>query len=129
MKTKLLRRKKYEAETRIRTFQESWLKKFSPWLRYDASSKLMFCTFCEKYAPSDQNFVKGCASLRVESLKVHAQSAVHAKSEQAVKVAKSDPGTTPIEQAVQALNASALEKLQILFRTCHALAKHCRPFC
>jgi hypothetical protein len=88
----------------------------------------MFCIFCEKYGPSDQNFVKGCSSLRVESLKVHSQSAVHAKSEQVVKATTSNPGTTPIEQAIQTLNASAVEKLQIFFCTCHTLAKHCRPF-
>ena len=47
-------KKKYKAETCICTFQESWLKKFSPWLRYDSSTQLMFCTFCEKYGPSHQ---------------------------------------------------------------------------
>ena len=64
----------------------------------------------------------------MESLKVHSQSAVHAKSELVVKAATLNPGTTPIEQAIQTLNASAVEKLQIFFRTCHALTKHCRPF-
>ena len=120
--------KQYE-ESRTRSFQMSWMKTFREWLRYDDSTKLMFCTLCEKHAPKDHNFVKGCASLRIESLKMHASSKIHARSVEVEKAAANAPGTSgPIHHAIQRLNEEAVAKLKILFRTAHAIAKHNRPF-
>ena len=119
--------KQYE-ETRVRKFQKAWLTKFNGWLRYDNETELMFCVLCERYGPKDQKFVKGCTSLRMESLKTHASSKVHARSVEADKAAKSRPGTTPVVRLLQQMNAEAIEKLRILFRTAHAVAKHSRPF-
>lgn len=116
---------KYE-DSRTRSFQMAWLEKFGEWLRFEQTSKLMFCTACEKHAPKDSNFVKGCSSLRMESLKMHESSKVHAKSMQVAKAAAAPPGTSgSIQQTIQHLNEEAVAKLKILFRTAHALAKHC----
>lgn len=38
------------------------------------------------------------------------------------------PGSTPMQQMSRTMNAKAFEKLKLLFRTSHAIAKHCRPF-
>ena len=104
------------------------MEKFGEWLRYDDSTKRMFCTLCEKHAPKDHNFIKGCSSLRIESLKMHESSKIHARSVEVEKAANSPPGTTgSIQHAIQVLN-EAVAKLKILLRTTHAIAKHCRPF-
>ena len=89
----------------------------------------MFCTLCEKHTPKDSNFVKGCLSLHIESLKKYESSKVHVRSLEVAKTASAPPGMSgSIQHSIHHLNEEAVTKLKILFRTAHALAKHCRPF-
>ena len=96
---KTVSRKEYEDNQRVRTFQQSWMTKFSTWLRFEADRQLMFCTVCEKYSSADQNFVKGCASMRLESLRMHERSQVHANSLRAAEAATAAHGTTPVVES------------------------------
>ena len=55
---------------------------------------------------------------------MHVSSKVHARSVEFDKVAKSTPGTIPVVWLLQEMNAEAIDKLRILFRTAHTVAEH-----
>lgn len=133
--------KEYDQNIRKRSFQKSWLdhQDFESWLRYDDGTKLMFCKTCEgrvagltedcaKSISRKTEFIKGCASLRIESLRIHAKSEFNIKSVAIQKAREAAPGTSEADRCLRQLNAAAFKRLEILFRTCHALAKHGRPF-
>lgn len=129
-------RQEYDQNKRQRSFQDAWLHNpdFKPWLRYEKESKLMFCSICENWAGvtskgvGKTEFVKGCASLRIESLHKHFKSEVHSKAAAAKVASEAPPGTSEADRCLKQLNKVAYDWLQILFRTCHSLAKHGRPF-
>lgn len=94
---------------------------------------LMFCKVCEEATAADatvghkNSFVSGTAQLKVESIKLHEDSRNH-KSARAILLAKKNPHETPVVKFLFTLNSNTMEKLTKLFKTCHALAKHNRPF-
>ena len=52
----------------------------------------------------------------------------HQRSEAKVKAKNQQPGTSVAEKSLKKLNEKNMEKLQIMFRTAHALASKARPF-
>ena len=82
----------------------------------------MFCDFCVKaHISSDQtSFVKGCTSLKLESLKHHETSNMHLFS--AKKYANEQkPEETLAMKAKLSLNKLVLDRLTISFHTVHAI--------
>lgn len=74
---------------RIRSFQDSWLKKFT-WLRYDDNKGVMYCETCRSnVTPDDENlpFVKGTDNLKIDVVKLHGNSKVHLKYSDLVSAA------------------------------------------
>ena len=66
---------------RKRTFRDDW-KADRPWLRVEVNTKgeeMMFCDFCIKAGISSDktSFVKGCTSLKLESIKHHEKGNMH----------------------------------------------------
>ena len=45
----------------------------------------MVCSLCKKYKKIESNFVKGCTSFRLTSIKKHEESVDHKKSVEAAK--------------------------------------------
>ena len=133
----------YEQEERKRSFIPSW-KLNRPWLTFVQESSAaadsalqpggaMFCETCRSAAKINKTiaqrnvFVDGCSSLRLESVKIHETSATHIKATQILS-AKSEPEKTPAYKMICTLNKETIEKLSKLFRTCHGLAMHNRPY-
>ena len=83
---------------------------------------MMFCDFCVKAGISSDktSFVKGCTTLKLESLKHHETSNMHLFS--AKKYANEEkPEEAPAMKAKLSLNKLAVERLTILFCTVHAI--------
>ncbi|PIK53263.1 putative zinc finger protein [Apostichopus japonicus] len=128
--------KEYDQTKRQRSFQNSWLAhpNFKLWLRYDKETALMFCNICEQWATSTgqamgkTEFVKGCSSLRIESLHKHAKSETHTGAVAAKGAAEAPPGTSTADKLLRQMNQTVINRLEVMFRTCHFLAKKARPF-
>ena len=115
---------------RKRTFRDDW-KADRPWLRVEVNTKgeeMMFCDFCIKAGISSDktSFVKGCTSLKLESIKHHEKGNMHLFA--AVKNSnEKKPDEAPAMKAKLSLNKLAMDRLTILFRTVHAINLHGRP--
>ncbi|PIK35588.1 putative zinc finger protein [Apostichopus japonicus] len=104
--------KEYDQTKRQRSFQNSWLAhpNFKLWLRYDKETALMFCNICEQWATSTgqamgkTEFVKGCSSLRIESLHKHAKSETHTGAVAAKGAAEAPPGTSTADKLLRQMN-------------------------
>ena len=119
--------KEYEASKRKRGFVTSWLTEFK-WLLFLEDEGVMICRVCSKVDGQTGPFVTGSTSFHKESLNKHARSESHIMSVVKVKAREAKPGTSEAEKALQKLKKSAVERLKIMFLTCHALSKHGRPF-
>ena len=128
------RDKEYESK-RKRNFQTAWLKRSDgedrSWLIFDKEVGLMHCTHCRKYATGDKNrqsgFVKGTDNFKYESIKLHEDSQLHTDSCKKVKAAEK-PRETEGALLLRQLNKQQIEKMTVLFRNAHALAKRGKPF-
>ena len=80
----------------------------------------MLCKVCQEASKLDRSvliknvFVKGCTSLRFESIKIHEKSSNHLKAS-AILAVKSRPKHTPAFKIITFLNKETLEKLSMLF--------------
>ena len=77
---------------------------------------IMFCDNCTTAGVSADktNFIKGCTSLRLESLKYHEASKTHVLAANA-HVNKVNPSDAPALKAKPSLKKSILPKIQKLF--------------
>jgi hypothetical protein len=62
------------------------------------------------------------------SVKKHDTSKVHVQSTKAAEAIKSTPENRPIDKGIRMMNTKAFDRLSILFRSVHAIAKQWRPF-
>ncbi|CAL9685344.1 unnamed protein product [Knipowitschia caucasica] len=117
-------------ETKRRKFSCKW-QTGRNWLVFDSNNSVMFCQICREYT-KDKNktnsFVVGTSNFKIEAVKDHEKARSHRESLQ-IKTAK----TVPVEDSVAgrsltSLKTSELEKMQLLFRNAHAIAKKGRPF-
>ena len=70
-------KKNYESKKRKRSFLPAWQNDFE-WVRYSEVEDAMFCKYCEKNDKSKtSNFVSGCQSFRIDSLKYHEKTSNH----------------------------------------------------
>ena len=113
----------YETNQRNRKFIESW-KDGRPWLDFDTVNGALKCNFCTKYCPSrDNNFVVGTKDLKIFVIKRHEATNDHRISAEKHAATTCKPGGSAAEKAMNSLNKAQNEKLQLLFRNAHALAK------
>ncbi|WAR18858.1 ZN862-like protein, partial [Mya arenaria] len=117
-------KKRYE-EKRTRVFQASWKQQYN-WLEYDLENNVMFCVSCREagVAETECAFVSGTSCFRKGLVDAHKDSAIHLKSTE-TKKAK----TLPIAQSqgakcLQKLKKADNDRLLILMRNAHAVAKH-----
>ena len=93
----------------------------------------MFCSVWKEMAAVDatishkNSFTSGNCQFKLESIKLHEESRNH-KSAKAIVAAKNRPCETPVVKFLLTMNSETKEKLSKLFKTCHALAIHNRPF-
>ena len=124
-------KRKYESEKRCRKFSANWKKSF-PWVKLSEDKSKMFCDICMLYptlCDKDSKFVKGgCGNLHIKSLQTHDKSAAHQKCVRHNKAKNSTPGSTPAETMIQKMNEKEFEKMRVLFRIAHSLAKKGHPF-
>lgn len=101
------------------------------WLVFDESSKTMFCSHYWQHTPAGSkvnSFIVGTKNLKLEAIKDHEASKCH-KEVICMIQGKSAPEKTAAVRALSSLKTAQREKLNILFRTAHAIGKKGRPFC
>ena len=93
----------------------------------------MFCTTClenKSLCDKQSKFVKdGCENFHIKALRTHGASETHKKCAAHHKAVTAKPGTNPAERALQVMNKENFNKMRILFRISHSIAKQSRPFC
>jgi hypothetical protein len=114
--------------TKRRRFNSDWAKG-RIWLKHDAESNVMFCEWCRCFDKNEHRnqFVKGCASMKLESIKKHELSMQHKHSEAAQR-ARARPDRAPMELALQAMEQDELEQMKRLFNTAFYPVVAERPF-
>ena len=78
-----------------------------------------------KYA--NGSYVTGSGYLRHDGLDHHQNSEGHRYAAQYLAVKAQKPGSSIAEKAIQSMNRATFERLEILFRNVHAIAKKSRP--
>ena len=134
--------RQYDRECRDRRWQHSWSTEF-PWVIHDGREKL-FCKLCrqsygdlsvsklpdkgmfQKYSKGP--FVVGSCNFKRSSLVDHQNSSGHGLAMKHVKNKYAKPGESEADKCIEKLNSAVINKLDKLFRTAHAVAKHNRPF-
>ena len=120
---------RYEKTKPCRKFSQSWKKSF-PWITL--TNGKMFCTIClgnKSLCDKQSKFVKdGCKNFHIKALQTHGASETHKKCAAHHKAVTAKPGTIPAEQALQTMNEKNFNKMRILFRISHSIAKQGRPF-
>ena len=87
----------------------------------------MYCRVCKKYETTG-TFVTGCSNFKIESIKAHDTSAGHQKIVIKEANTKENKANSIAHKGLLALNKAVGDRLKILFRTCHGIAKYSRPF-
>ena len=106
-----------------RCFRDDW-KANGPWLRVETNAsgdEIMFCDFCLKAGvSSDKSFIKGCTSLKLESIKHHEASNLHLLSANK-HVNEEKPEEAPVLKAKLSLSKLTMDRLIILFHIVPAI--------
>ena len=89
----------------------------------------MFCDYCiEAGVSADKStLVKGCSSMRLESIKYHEGSNMHLLAANK-HINKMKPSEAPVAKAQHSLNKALLPKLQHLFHNIHAINMQAQPY-
>lgn len=129
-KTKLERKDyhdNYDKTKRQRKFLTAWTIN-REWLA--DSEKGMICTYCKQIptcTTGSRLFVTGCTSYKLDSVTKHENSLQHKYAVQ-VNEGKSKPvDESEAGKIISTLNKENFEKLEKMFRNCHALIKNNRP--
>ena len=125
--------REYEDEKRKRTYRKEWEREFK-WLRYDDDKGVMFCQICRdlemkgKPGKGRNIFYDGCSTFKLYSVKKHCESDNHCRALEIKAAREATPGTSKAEKMLHKMNQKVMDRLVILFRNVHAMAKHGRPF-
>ncbi|XP_076344932.1 uncharacterized protein LOC143244338 [Tachypleus tridentatus] len=112
--------KKSKSETdSSRSFQEKWLNEFN-WLKYEASTKQMFCTLFIKVQNSN-TFTTGCVVMKKDNLTKHQKTKDHRDAMEASKLS-----TAMTKATVSATNKSETAIIAAMHNVYFA-AKHDLP--
>ena len=124
----------YEATKRQRLFRDEWTRQHT-WL-YEKDGK-MFCSICVEFwdrirggVTKNRNVfaVHGCTTMKYESISIHEKCDNHRKCQELRDAKNATPGETKADKIILSLNKDVVSKLEILFRSAHALAINNRPF-
>ena len=87
----------------------------------------MFCEWCRRFKKSDvkNQFVSGCSSMKLESVKKHEQSQSH---KDAAGAFYGQVGPSQMEVALQSMEREELVQMKLLFNTVFYLVSAERPF-
>ena len=107
-----------------RRFNSEWAEG-REWLQENG---VMFCEWCRCFDRNEHRnqFVKGCVSMKLESVKKHELSRQH-KDAQAAHRAHIQPAHAPMELAVQKMEKEEVEQMKRLFNTAFYLVSAERP--
>ena len=119
------KRKKYEAESRKRSFQQNWLNEFA-WLRYDKNKNLMTCLICSQYETIGV-YASGSNFFRKDSLYSHEKSVSHLNNVDKFE-ARKEPSKSVAAVTLRKLTNFTVNQLSIKFRNVHYLCKKARPY-
>jgi len=97
-----------------RRFNNDWAEG-RVWLQHDKDNDVMFCEWCRRFDKNEHRnqFVKGCTSMKLESVKKHKQSRQHRDSEAAQR-ASNRPERAPMELTIQTMEHSEVEQMKRL---------------
>ena len=123
--------KEYEKK-RERVYLQKW-ERGRDWLKN--TDQGMVCTYCQESTSVlrqmrmhlSKQFISGCPSYRVESIVSHEDSDSHKEAEK-IHQRQLKPDESEGHRACNQLNMKNYPKIKIMFQTCHAIAKHQRPF-
>ena len=88
----------------------------------------MVCTICQENGdPSTNIFITGCTSYKLDSVSKHEKSKGHEKSAAIAKTKSESTVNSDANKILKKLNSENFEKLNKMFRTCHAMVKNNRP--
>lgn len=116
-------KKTYEVK-RARGFKTHWTEG-RPWLSYDENKNLMFCQFCMSAGKSNK-FTSGTDNFRIDSIQAHENSSFHKEAVSTAErpaVRQSEAG-----KALHQLKKHEYNRMDILFRNAHAIAKKHQSF-
>ena len=95
----------------------------------------MYCVPCkERLARTHSKrdaaapFMKGCTNFRCDTIVKQAKAEVHLRASGTPAAQVARVWSTPAEKMLTTLNRQTFNRLCRMFRTCHALAKHARPY-
>ena len=126
---------------RPRSFCDSW-RVGRPWLAYDPMKHVMTCELCVRHQDyiedlkvksvnKDSNFVTGSNNFRKTAVTDHEFSKAHIKAvalDQAKQQKENNTEkTSTAGMALLSLKEKDREKMRLMFRNAHAVAKHNRP--
>ncbi|XP_063408230.1 zinc finger protein 862-like [Mytilus trossulus] len=112
-------KKKYE-DKRVREFKTHWMDG-RPWLKYDNENSVMYCTYCKEQGKG-WKFLSGCTNFRIDTIQNHEVSSPHIS---ATSVAERPlPQNSLAAKAINSIKQTEYDRLSILFRNAHAVAKH-----
>ena len=120
----------YEKSHRKRKFIDSWTTT-RPWLKYNADENTMTCAWCTKYKKDgreDDPFIKGSSNFKLEAVKSHETSKVHEWSKACHENSQKDKSETAAGRSMASLTKAQRDRISLLTRTTHSLAKKARPF-
>ena len=118
------------AKRKVRNFRfvERW-ENGRPWL-YCENNK-MFCSYCKQFnktTASNNKFVSGCESMRLENVRSHETSGAHKLSHSAFLNEQKSPSEQPIVKAVINMEKQDMELMKKLFTTAFFIGKHEKPY-
>ena len=131
----LVRNKEYDQKKRRRFYDPKWNEEFK-WFYCEVNSdgkEQLFCHACKftqgSTARKEDAFISGCDSIRLFSIRRHNETKAHICANAVWKANTTNKvENSPAVQIMEKMNSQQTKRLQILFYTCHGLAKHTRPF-
>ncbi|XP_076081027.1 zinc finger protein 862-like isoform X2 [Mytilus galloprovincialis] len=112
-------KKKYE-DKRVREFKTHWTDG-RPWLKYDNENSVMYCTYCKEQGKGGK-FVSGCTNFRIDTIQNHEVSSPHISATSVTE--RPLPQNSLSAKAINSIKQTEYDRLSILFRNAHAVAKH-----
>ena len=113
---------------RARNFNSKWTVD-RPWLLDTEAG--MVCKSCKHYHSSTSDpkssFIKGCQSYKLDAIVKHEESKMHVRSIQIEEQLQKPIQKSDAANILVTLNKCNAEKLEKMFRTCHALVLKNRP--
>ena len=111
-------------------FQTVW-RMGNSWLEYDAASRKMYCTVCQKFDKSGKRNAfkdEGCGSLRYTVVNAHKESHSHVVAMDAFETSKLPTEEKPLHKAAIKINEQEMKKLKILFTSSFYIAQFNKPY-